>query len=287
MTDDRQGRGTVRNETGEQQGRGGRRLFIQSWLPDGEARAAVVLAHGLAEHSGRYGELVARLTARQLAVYTLDHRGHGRSTGARAYIESFDWLVDDLTQRIRAARAQQPGRRLFLIGHSLGGAAALLAALDHPELVDRLVLSAPAVGADPDIPRARLAVAQLLSALAPIVGILKLPAAAISRDPFIVRNYENDPLVYRGSIPARTVIELLGAMQRIGQRAAQLRTPTLVLHGTADALVPLKLAQPVYARLRAPDLTVKLYEGLFHEIFNEPERDRVFADLEAWLDAHA
>ncbi|HXQ64289.1 MAG TPA: lysophospholipase [Steroidobacteraceae bacterium] len=277
----------MRHATGEQQGRKGRRLFQQEWLPDGEVRAAVVLAHGLAEHSGRYGELVARLTARQLAVYALDHRGHGRSTGARAYIESFDWLVDDLTQRIRAARTQHPGQRLFLIGHSLGGTAALLATLDHPELVDRLVLSAPAIGTDPDVPRGRLAIARLLSAVAPIVGVLRLPAAAISRDPFIVRNYESDPLVYRGLIPARTVVELLGAMQRAGQRAPELRAPTLVLHGTADALVPLRLTRPVYARLGAPDLTVKLYEGLFHELFNEPERDRVFADLEAWLDAHA
>lgn len=277
----------MRNETGEQQGRGGRRLFVQSWLPDGEAQAAVVLAHGLAEHSGRYGELVMRLTARQLAVYALDHRGHGRSTGARAYIESFDWLIEDLVQRVRAARAQHPGRRLFVIGHSLGGAVALLAALDHPQLVDRLVLSAPAVGADPELPRGRLVVARLLSTLAPIVGVLRLPAAAISRDPFIVRNYENDPLVYRGLIPARTVVELLGAMQRIGKRAPELRVPTLVLHGTADALVPLKFTRPIYERLGAPDLTIKLYQGLFHELFNEPERDQVFADLEAWLDAHA
>jgi acylglycerol lipase len=276
----------MQHETGEQQGRGGRRLFKQAWLPDGEARAAVVLVHGLAEHSGRYGELVTRLTARQVAVYALDHRGHGRSTGPRAYIESFDWLVEDVTARIRAARDHHPGRRLYLIGHSLGGAAALLAALDHPELVDGLVLSAPAVGADPEIPRSRLLVGRLLSALAPTVGILQLPAAAISRDPVIVRNYENDPLVYRGAIPARTVVELLGAMQRISGRAGELRVPTLVMHGTGDALVPLALAQPLYAQLGAPDLTVKLYEGFYHEIFNEPERSRVYADLEAWLDAH-
>jgi acylglycerol lipase len=277
----------MRHETDEQQGHGDRPLFTQAWLPHVEVRAVMVLAHGLAEHSSRYEELASRLTAQGLAIVALDHVGHGQSPGVRALIESFDGLVADVTQCIRAARARHPGRPLHLLGHSLGGAVALLAALDHPELVDGLVLSAPAVGVDPGISALRLMLGRLLSVLAPSVGILTLPAAAISRDPVTVRTYENDPLVYRGAIPARTVVELLGAMQRIRQRAPELRVPTLVLHGTADALVPLEFARPVYERLGSPDLTIKLYEGCYHELFNEPERERVYADLGAWLEAHA
>jgi alpha-beta hydrolase superfamily lysophospholipase len=125
---------------------------------------------------------------------------------------------------------------------------------------------------------------RLLSAVAPGVGALTLPASAISRDPAVVRAYEQDPLVYRGSIPARTLAELLGAMKSFPQRAAQLRVPVLVQHGTADSLVPYDANRPLYAALGQPKArAIRTYDGLFHEIYNEPERDRVIADLEGWL----
>ncbi len=274
----------MRHVTAECLGRGGRRLFTQRWLPDCAARGSVVIAHGLAEHSSRYVELASHLVSIGYAVHALDHRGHGRSDGARSYVEAFDWVVDDLVQFVRAARDRDPASRVSLLGHSFGGAVALLAALGEPDLVGRLVLSAPAIGADPGIPLARLALGRLLSVVAPRAGILKLPAAGISRDAAVVRAYETDPLVYRGAIPARTLVELLAAMRRISELAPSLAVPTLVMHGTADRLVPLKFTEPVYARLGSRDLTIKLYDGYYHEIFNEPGRARVIADLEAWLD---
>lgn len=277
----------MRHETAERLGRGRRRLFSQCWLPEGEPVAVAVLVHGLAEHSGRYPELVARLTANGYAVHALDHRGHGQSGGARCYVESFGWVVDDLVEFAHAARLRHAARGVTLIGHSFGGAIALTVALDRPDLVTRLVLSAPAIAADPKLPRARLVLGRLLSAVAPRTAILKLPAAAISRDAAVVAAYESDPLVHRGGIPARTLVELLGAIRRIESRAAMLRPPTLVMHGTADRLVPLEFTRPVYARLGAADLRVELYEDYYHEIFNEPGRARVFADLEGWLAARA
>ena len=277
----------MRHETAERVGRGGRRLFSQCWLPEVKSVAVAVLAHGLAEHSGRYAELVARLTSAGYAVHTLDHRGHGHSAGARSYIESFDWVADDLVQLAHAARLRHAARGVTLIGHSFGGAVATMAALDRPDLVARLVLSAPAIAADPELPLARLVLGRVLSAVAPRTGILRLPAAAISCDAAVVAAYESDPLVHHGAIPARTLVELLGAMRRIQARAASLQPPTLVMHGTADRLVPLEFTRPVYARLGAADLSVEQYEGYHHEIFNEPGRARVFADLEAWLAARA
>jgi acylglycerol lipase len=277
----------MQHQVEEARGHGGVALFRQVWLPDGEVRALAVLAHGLAEHSGRYRELVERLLARGTAVYAQDHRGHGRSGGGRCYVAAFAWVVEDLVAWLRSARSRHAGRPLCLIGHSFGGTVALAAALDQPELVDRLVLSAPALGRDPDVPRLRLAFGRALSVLAPRTGLLRLDATAISRDPAVVADYERDALNFRGAIPARTLVELLAAMGELARRLSALRPPTLVLHGTADRLVPLAFNAPLYTRLGPADLTIREYAGFYHEILHEPERARVYADLESWLAARA
>ena len=274
----------MRHAIATQQGEAGVALYAPSWLPDGEARASVVLLHGLAEHCGRYPELVARLVARGLAVYALDHRGHGRSVGPRANIGRFDWLVADAAGRLRAARAAHPGRPAILLGHSMGGAIALATALANPDLADGLVMSAAALGTDPDVPRVRFALARLLSVVAPSAGVLTLPSSALSRDPEVGRRYDRDPLVHRGAVPARSVVELLGAMSHLRAAAPRLAMPVLAMHGTDDALVPLRFVEPVYQRLGSADCTIRRYAGFYHELFNEPERERVFAEIEGWLD---
>ena len=114
---------------------------------------------------------------------------------------------------------------------------------------------------------------RLLSVVAPNTGALALPASAVSRDPSVVARYEADPLVHHKAVPARTLVELLDAMRGFPAQAPGLRLPTLILHGTADKLVPLAATRPVY-QASAPATARKLYEGLFHEVFNEPERDR-------------
>jgi len=114
--------------------------------------------------------------------------------------------------------------------------------------------------------------------------VLTLPARTISRDPAVVRAYERDPLVFRGAIPARTMAELLEAMQDLQRRAQELRLPMLIQHGSADELVPLPATHLVYRRIGLEKRrTIQIYEGLYHEIYNEPEKDRVIRDLESWL----
>ena len=273
----------MRHATGHQASSGGGELHTCEWHPDAPARGVVVLVHGLAEHSGRYAGLVGRLTAEGLAVHALDHRGHGRSPGARAQVGRFAWLVADVATRLAAARAAHPGLPLILLGHSMGGAIALATALAHPEGIKALVLSAPAIGVDPAVPALRVALARVLSRLLPGAGVLRLDASLVSRDAAVVRAYEADPLVHRGAVPARTAVELLEAMAAFPAAVGALRIPTLVLHGTADGLVPIRHVEPVWQRLGSPDLTVHRYTGLFHEVFNEPEREQVFDDLAAWI----
>jgi alpha-beta hydrolase superfamily lysophospholipase len=263
-------------------------LHAQAWLPEGEPRAVVVISHGLAEHGGRYAAVAERLVARNYAVYALDHRGHGRSPGGRANIERFAYVVSDLGTFVGRAQRQHPGHPAFLIGHSMGGAIALGCALQFPDALKGLVLSAPALAIGEDASALKSWIVRLLSVVAPGVGALTLPASAISRDPAVVSAYERDPLVYRGPIPARTLAELLAAMKDFPERVPRLRVPVLVQHGTADKLVPYDRNRAIYAALGQPKLRVtRTYDGLFHEIYNEPERDRVIGDLEAWLEAQA
>ena len=263
------------------------RLFAQAWLPEGEPHAVIVIAHGLAEHGGRYAQLAERLVSLNCAAYALDHRGHGRSTGARTNIDRFSYLVSDLSSFVGRAQREHPDVPAFLLGHSMGGAVALACALRYPGNLKGLVLSAPAVAVGQAVPAFKVSIMRLLSRIAPGTGALTLPATAISRDPAVVREYEADPLVHRGAIPARTVVELLDAMAAFPESVPRLKIPVLVQHGTADSLVPLAATRPVYERLGSAKLrVVRLYDGLFHESYNEPERDRVIADLETWIAGH-
>jgi alpha-beta hydrolase superfamily lysophospholipase len=260
--------------------------FSQVWRPQGAPRALVVISHGLAEHSGRYVELAGRLTARGYAVHALDHHGHGRSGGRRSNIGRFTGVVSDLGEFIRRSREEYAGLPTILLGHSMGGAIAYACALEHQDELRGLVLSAPALAPGEHAPPLKLLLVRLLSFIAPNTGVLNLPAEAISRDPAVVAAYDRDPLVYRGAVPARTMAELVMAMAAFPARAPELRLPILVQHGTGDLLVPLVACQPIYERLGdSRTRTVKLYDGLYHEVYNEPERDRVIGDLLDWLDA--
>jgi alpha-beta hydrolase superfamily lysophospholipase len=259
-------------------------LFGQAWLPDRPARAVVVVAHGLAEHGGRYSGLASRLVDKGYAVYALDHRGHGRSSGPRANIERFAYLLSDLGTFIGRAQREHFDTPVILLGHSMGGAIALACALKYEKALRALVLSAPALATGEALPAVKLLMVKLLSVLSPNTGVLTLPASAVSRDPAVVRAYETDPLVFRGAIPARTLAELLKAMQQLQATAHELRLPVLIQHGTADSLVPIAATHPVYQHLgQSKRRTLLVYEGLYHEVYNEPERDRVIHDLEAWL----
>jgi alpha-beta hydrolase superfamily lysophospholipase len=265
-------------------GIGGIDLYAQGWLPGGPPRAVIVVSHGLAEHGGRYETLAGELVQRGYAVYAIDHRGHGRSSGPRANIERFSHLVSDFCAFTGRCSREHLDTPVFMLGHSMGGAVAFASALRLQHTLRGLVLSAPALATDQAVGPLQERFVRFLSVVAPNTGALALPADAVSRDASVVARYEADPLVHHKGIPARTLVELLDAMQGFPARAHELRLPTLVLHGTADKLVPLAATQPVYKAFGTRDRIVKLYDGLYHEVFNEPERERVTADLFRWLE---
>jgi alpha-beta hydrolase superfamily lysophospholipase len=276
------------HQDGHLQGAAGLRLYRQSWTPEGDVKATVVIAHGASEHSGRYGYVVDRLVADGFAVHSVDHRGHGRSEGPRAFLDRFVNVLSDLGQVVDRAREAHPDRPLFLLGHSMGGGVATAFALRHQSKLDGLALSAPLTVLEA-APLPLRMIARTLSKLAPRTGVYEVEAGGISRDPEEVRRYDEDPLVYRGKLPARTVTELADMVAPFADELPRLTLPLLVMHGTADRIVPIAGAELVAERSGSTDSTFHRYDGFFHELFNEPagERDRPIGDLAAWLAARA
>jgi acylglycerol lipase len=270
---------------GELIGTGGVRLYRQAWVPDDGVRGVVVLAHGLSEHSGRYHHVAARLVGEGFAVEALDHRGHGRSEGARAFVEVDD-VVEDLDRLVDAAATAHPGVALFLLGHSVGGLIATEYAIGHQRKLTGLALSAPLAALEAPSPLTRLT-ARAISAIAPRLGLVEVDSALVSRDPAVVRAYDSDPLVYRRRLPARTVAELASAIDSLPERAQAITLPVLIMYGSGDHLAPPAGSVMLDSVISSQDKTLKIYDGLFHEILNEPEQQQVIDDLLEWLLAHA
>jgi len=272
------------HEEGRFKGEGGLEIYWQAWLPEREPRAVIVLAHGASEHSGRYAWTGEQLNARGYAVYAIDHRGHGQSAGGRAVIDRMHNAVEDLHTLVERAQAAYPGRPLVLLGHSMGGCVALAYTSEHEDALDALVLSGPLAVLEAASPVQRVA-GRVLSAVAPSLGVVAIDSTAVSRDPEVVTDYDNDPLNYHGKLPARTVAELSRAIEGFPEAVTRFRLPLLVMHGTADRLVPIAGGEMVAERAGSEDKTFKRYDGLFHEILNEPEREQVVNDMADWLDA--
>jgi acylglycerol lipase len=272
--------------SGKLTGAGGAQIFWQSWAPDGVApRAVLVIVHGAGEHSGRYGHVAQRLVGEGFAVYALDHRGHGRSDGPRALIDGIDRAVADIDGLVTMARGARPELPVFMLAHSMGGTFGVQYALAHQDRLAGLILSAPLAALDAAPAPLRM-VGRLLSAIAPRVGLIAVDPELVSRDPQVVATYRADPLNHHAKLPARTVAELASAIDAFPQRVARITLPTLILYGTADRLAPPRGSEMLAERIGATDLTVIPYEGLYHEILNEPEQATVLDDLCAWLDAH-
>lgn len=265
-------------------GAGGLSIYWQSWLPDGDPRAVVVIAHGAGEHSGRYAHAAGRLVAEGYAVYAIEHRGHGRSDGSRALIDRISYAVDDLGMLISIAVRQHPQAALFLLGHSMGATISLRYAIAHQDRLDGLILSGPlaALEAAPALQRI---IAGILSALVPRAGVLAIDPSLISRDPAVVSAYVEDPLVHHGKLPARTVTELAAAIDSFPGAVGAITVPTLIMYGTGDRLCPPRGSVMLGERIGAADKTVRAYEGLYHEILNEPEQERVLDEMCSWLAA--
>jgi alpha-beta hydrolase superfamily lysophospholipase len=277
---------TGRHQTFTFPGQGGLCLFGQSWHPaGGEPRAAVLALHGYGEHSGQMQALVRHLVPRGYAVYAWDLRGHGHSQGRRGYVAAWRHLHHDLDAFFRLVQEREGDRTRFLFGHSMGGLLALDYALHRPGQMRGVIAAGPALAIF--MPTYLLLLAVVVSRLWPTLSREIFPhGRAVSRDPRVVRAYEEDPQVIRRGY-ARLGGEMVLAARRVMRRAGDLQVPLLLLHGGADRAALPEGSRAFFAGVGHPDKTHVEYPGGYHRIWDDINRDEVLGDLTAWLDARA
>ncbi len=269
-------------ETGTLGTRDALELALFRW-PVQAPRATCLLVHGYAEHTGRYQELASTLVSAGIEPWAIDLRGHGRSPGRRADVRIFADYIEDVLRLSERVRAERPDLPRLLLGHSMGGTIALRFALEHPDRVNLLVLSAPFVRPTVPPPAWLTGLASGLARLAPQLPVQRLDAAVLSRDPAEVEAYRNDPLVYNGWIKARIGHELVRSGPPLLERAPALQVPTLIMHGAADGLNDPEASRELASMIGSEDVTLRSYPGGYHELFNDLDRDTVRGDLLAWL----
>lgn len=263
----------------------GRSIFYQTWRPEAESRAVLLLAHGAGEHSNRYTGLADYFTAQGYVVIALDHNGHGRSDGVPGHVEDFEDYLSDLRTLHLQTSQRYDGLPIFLVGHSLGGLICSVYLLRHQAEFTGGILSGPAIKTELAPGPLQMMLIRLLSVLTPKLGMLQLDANGVSRDPEVVRDYIADPLVHHGKISVRKLLELFGAMDTVQSRAQELSLPILIMHGAEDAMADVEGSRFLHEHIGSQDKTLKIYPDLFHEIFNEPEKAAVMADMLQWCEA--
>ena len=264
----------------------GTELFTRRWTPDFGAAGAVLVVHGVHEHSGRHATFASALMERGLDVFAYDARGHGHSGGARANVERFSDYLDDLQAMLAHVRAETAGRPLVLFGHSMGGlvAAAYVAERGAAGLAG-LVLSSAALHTFP-VPRLLERAAPHVARWRPEQVVTPLDLRKLSHDPAVERAYREDPLNTVSGLKARLAHEILLASRRVQARPEAFTLPLYLLHGTADRIAPPAGSEWLAAHAPSTDVTLRLYDGLFHELMKEPERDAIIADVADWIRAH-
>ena len=271
--------GTITNADGVE-------IFYRHYPAESE-RARMVIAHGLGEHSGRYENVVERMLPKGISVWVPDHRGHGQSEGKRGHVQNFIQYLLDLRLSVELAEKDRPGSmKCFLLGHSMGGLIVLYFAQQFPGLVDGVIASSPALGMSVEIPGVKKLLGSFMSYIWPEMTMgNELDASKVSHDPKVVRAYEADPLVH-DRVSARFFTEFLAAMGTVHSQASSLKDPTLLQVAGDDHLVNARSSVQFYEKLDLEDKTLHVYDGAYHEIYNENDdlRGQVLNDLEDWLE---
>lgn len=261
----------------------GTKIFYRSSVAK-EANKLLLLVHGLGEHSGRYGHVIDFFNKRGFNVFANDHRGFGRSAGKRGGIFSFDEYLVDVEQLRKIAVEKTSPEATVVCGHSMGGLIAARYAEKYADKIVAAILSAPFLDMSVKVPIYKSIPGKILSKLAPMVSMPSgLEQDAICKDPQVVKEYINDPLVH-DKVTARWFTEALQAHRDVRAEVSKLKMPVLMLHGEADRLVAVEIGRSFYPLVPAEHKKLITYPGLFHEIFNEPEQRQVFNDIAAWLD---
>jgi alpha-beta hydrolase superfamily lysophospholipase len=260
----------------------GGKIFTRHWEPEGEARANLVICHGVNSHGGQYVRAGETFAGRGFAVTALDLRGRGKSDGERFYIEHIDEYVSDLSKTIELARSKHPGLPLYLLGHSAGGVTSVTYALDHQEKIDGLICESFAFRVF--APNFALKLLEGASHIAPHLHVLKLKMEDFSRDPNWVAQLNADPLTKGEVQPVATVAAFARAGERFEREFPRITLPVLIMHGTADKATRPDGSQQFFDQAGSADKTLKLYDGYYHDLLNDLGREQVIDDIASWID---
>lgn len=264
------------------EGVGGLKIATRSWQPEGKPRGVMILIHGFNAHSGYMVWPGEQFAANGFASYALDLRGRGKSEGERFYVEEFSDYLTDVNTLVGIARSENPGLPVYVLGHSAGGVIATSYVFEHQNEIAGLVCESFAF--DVGLPHLVQLALQGVSHLAPHLHVFSLNNADFSRDPAAVEKMNNDPLIAKESQPAETASEMLKAAERLKENMPKFTVPVFIIHGTDDKATRPAGSQYFYDNAASTDKTLKLYEGHYHDLLADVDKEVVMADIQAWLD---
>ena len=263
-------------------------FYYRSWqvADDTTLKGVVLLVHGLGEHCERYTAIAAALNAAGYALYSMDLPGHGQSQGRRGHINRFTDYQQAVLSLHDRVKSDHPDQAIFLLGHSMGGLITTHLLLDHQSLFKGALLSGAAIESPQAPPAIQVFIIRILAAILPKLGVLTLDASGISRDPQVVETYMNDPLVNKGKLSNRLLAEMFKTMKQCKKQAAKISLPIRIMHGGEDVMTAPAGSQLLHDSVSSSDKELKIYDGLYHEIFNEPEAPEIYKTVIEWLNRH-
>ncbi len=244
--------------------------------------AMIAIVHGICEHSGRYDHVAASFNKSGYSVYRFDLHGHGRTGGERGFVDDLQVLIDDTDSVVNLAKEENPGLQIFMLGHSMGGLISAIYGIKHPDKLKGQVLSGAAVMILPAV-KGLLSFDYNAQAHSPIPNSI---SNVISRDPKVVEAYNKDTLVLKTFTMKLMGEAFIKGGKWITENVSSYSYPCLILHGSADQIVPPEASKYFYENISSKDKNIKIYEGLYHEILNEPEKEIVMLDIDKWIKAH-
>ena len=270
------------HSTGSFNNKQGYKIFTQSWKVD-QPKANLIVIHGIAEHSNRYLHLVEYCNENQMSVFALDLQGHGQSEGTPCNVNRYGDFLDEIEMFLSEIQSDLSDAPTFVFGHSMGGGLVAKLALDKKLNCNGIILSGALLKVNEDISPVLQKLSPIISAIAPQLKTVQLEKDHISKDPKVVEAYVNDPMVYSGGLKARIASELLIMSKKIQADMPSFDYPVLILHGGADQLTKPDGSKMLNAKAKSTDKTLKIYDGLYHEILNEPEQKMVMKDMVDWM----
>ena len=258
------------------------KIYFQFFKPR-SYKNVIIYIHGMGEHSGRYRFPIEYFIDKKIAFYGLDHRGHGRSGGKWGHVDRFSDYLADLKTFHNIVRKREGDKRLFMFGQGLGGLIAVRYIQEYPDGISGVMISSSTLKLKHEVSPFVSYVGDRLSRYLPRFSMtMEIDPIYLTHDKDVVKKYMEDELVHN-KVTARFFTECSSAMKVVFQKAETVTLPFMIMHAGADEVVNPDGCREFFEKIPSTDKALVIYEGMYHEITNETERERVFKDIEKWL----